>query len=528
MSTKGLLSITRPCSIDSTSPLLQTRAPHREGVHALVVPQQGPHVVGVDVDLREVLPGDAGLAVEAPGCEEEALQRVPRDGDVLRDLLPEPLMEDAEVAPRDVVEVLVVLLGDGPVRRAQPADRVPDAHRGRVVAALLHRVDVPDDVPVHVRDRHVRERGHVPLDAVRGAALPHGDVERGPAHVRLLTDPVREVLADPLPELDHAVRARLLDEVLDQRHERDVQHGDPRSLRSPHTKDFKSFRTSGIHSRRPFSAADSPAIFPTSSVTSSRNRVQCASVMYGAEVPTSLSAIVRISSRGPMPTAAWSLFFTNPRTSMFFLYPRVSSNFSTNSLLESFFSSCATSGGYARTSSSDIPLCSSRCFITDETFSTFFRSPSIAGISRGFAARNTRNALSPTPLMMIVPTSYCWTLSFRFWELSCPQMSGRFPFTRLRRWYCFGSRDQGTSLAKIRPSTPRNRTMSRPFSWRARFSSVSSMCLRRPTDSASIVLSTLPARDGMAGLTASGRTCRTRSAGPLPASSRSPRPRSSP
>src|SRR5213594_3693007 len=65
---------------------------------------------------------------------------------------------------------------------------------------------------------------NVPLDAVCGAPLPHGDVEGGPAHVRLLADPVREVLADPLPELDHAVRAGFLDEVLDQRHERDVQH----------------------------------------------------------------------------------------------------------------------------------------------------------------------------------------------------------------------------------------------------------------------------------------------------------------
>src|SRR2546425_12042831 len=125
MSTKGLLSITRPCSIDSTSFLLQAGAPHQERVHALVVPEEGPHVLGVDVDLREVLRRDAGLAVESAGREEEALERVPRHGDVLRDLFPEPLVEHAEVAPRDVVEVLVVLLRDRPVRGAQLADRVP-------------------------------------------------------------------------------------------------------------------------------------------------------------------------------------------------------------------------------------------------------------------------------------------------------------------------------------------------------------------------------------------------------------------
>src|SRR5207247_2359317 len=55
-------------------------------------------------------------------------------------------------------------------------------------------------------------------------ALPDRDVERGPPHVRLLPDPVREVLPDPLPELNHAVRARLLDQVLDQGHERDIEH----------------------------------------------------------------------------------------------------------------------------------------------------------------------------------------------------------------------------------------------------------------------------------------------------------------
>src|SRR3989475_5300228 len=212
MSTNGLLSTTRPCSRDSTSSLLQPRPAHDEGVHALVVPEEGPDVLGVDVDLREPLRGDPGLPVEPAGREEEALQGIPRDGDVLHDLLPEPLVEDAEVAPRDVVEVLVVLLGDRLVRGAQLPHGVSDPHRGGEVATLLHRVDVPDDVPVDVRDREVCERGHVPLDAVRGAALPDRDVEGGPPHVRLLPDPVREVLADPLPELNHAVRSRLLDE----------------------------------------------------------------------------------------------------------------------------------------------------------------------------------------------------------------------------------------------------------------------------------------------------------------------------
>src|SRR5256712_14105958 len=167
MSTNGLLSTTRPCSRDSTSSLLQPRPAHDDGVHALVVPEEGPDVLGVDVALREPLRGDPGLPVEPAGREEEALQGIPRDGDVLRDLLPEPLVEDAEVAPRDVVEVLVVLLGDDTIRTAEPPDGVPDAHRGREVAALLHRVDVADDVAVHVGDRHVRERGHVALDAVR-------------------------------------------------------------------------------------------------------------------------------------------------------------------------------------------------------------------------------------------------------------------------------------------------------------------------------------------------------------------------
>src|SRR5881296_577223 len=107
MSTKGLLSMTRPCSIDSTSPLLQAGPPHREGVDALVVPQERADVLRVDVDLREVLPRDPGLAVEAAGRKEQALERVPGHRDVLRDLLPEPLVEHAEVAPSDVVEVLV-------------------------------------------------------------------------------------------------------------------------------------------------------------------------------------------------------------------------------------------------------------------------------------------------------------------------------------------------------------------------------------------------------------------------------------
>src|SRR2546426_6853445 len=407
MSTNGLLSTTRPCSIDSTSPLLQAGPPHQEGVHALVVPQEGPDVLGVDVDLREPLPGDPRVPVEPAGREEEALEGVPRDRDVLRDLLPEPLVEDAEVAPRDVVEVLVVLLGDRLVRGAQLPDGVPDPHRRREVAALLHRVDVPDDVPVDVRDREVREGRHVPFDAVRRAALPDGDIDRGPPHVRLLPDPVREVLADPLPELDHPVRAGLFDEVLDERDERNVQHRDRAPSALHHTKDFSRFRTSGTHSRLAPSADVSPAILPTSAMTRSRNRSQCDSVMYAAEVPTSLNAIVMISSSGPTPTAVCSRFFTYARTSMFRLYPRVSSNFSTNNARESFFSSTATSGEYADRSASDIPRSSRRCFITIETVSTAFSTPCIFVTSSGFVVRKVRNALSPTPEMMIVPVSYC-------------------------------------------------------------------------------------------------------------------------
>ena len=213
---------------------------------------------------------------------------------------------------------------------------------------------------------------------------------------------------------------------------------------------------------------------------------------------------------------------------MFRLYPRVSSNFSTNRARVSFLSSSATSSGYPERSASDIPRCSNRCFITEETFSTLFSTPCMFDTSRGFVVRNVRNALSPTPEMMIVPTSYCWTLSIMFWPLSWLQMWFRFPFTRFRRRYCLGSRVHGTSLAKIRPSTPRKRTRSKPFSSRPRRSSVSSMCFRRPTDSASIVLSIFPARDGMAGLTASGRTSRTRPGGPPRASSHSPIARSSP
>src|SRR2546428_7587105 len=502
MSTNGLLSITRPCSMDSTSFLLEPGPAHQQGVHTLIVPQERHHVSGVDVDLREILRGDPCLAVEPAGRQQEAFERVPGHGDVLRDLLPEPLMEDAEVAPRDVVEVLVVLLGDDTIRTAEPPDGVPDAHRGREVAALLHRVDVADNVAVHVGDRHVRERGHVALDAVRRAALPDGDIERGPPHVRLLPDPVREVLADPLPELDPPVRAGLFDEVLDERDERNVQHRDRAPSALHHTKDFSRFRTSGTHSRLAPSADVSPAILPTSAMTRSRNRSQCDSVMYAAEVPTSLNAIVMISSSGPTPTAACSRFFTYARTSMFRLYPRVSSNFSTNNARESFFSSTATSGEYADRSASDIPRSSRRCFITIETVSTAFSTPCIFVTSSGFVVRKVRNALSPTPEMMIVPVSYCWMLIIMFWPLSWWQIWFRFPFTRFRSRYCPGSRVHGTSLAKIRPSTPRNRMMSNPFSSRARRSSVSSMCLRRPTDSASIVLFTLPARDGIADLTA--------------------------
>src|SRR5437899_7522604 len=124
ISTNGLLSGIRDS--DAISALsLDPRAAHDERVDALVVPQEGTHVVLVDVHLGHVLRGDLRLPAPSAGGEQEARERVPRHRDVLRDLLPEPLVEHAEVADRDVVSVLVVLVRYALVRRAHPADAQP-------------------------------------------------------------------------------------------------------------------------------------------------------------------------------------------------------------------------------------------------------------------------------------------------------------------------------------------------------------------------------------------------------------------
>src|SRR5881628_1481726 len=226
ISTNGLLSGIRDS--DAISALsLDPRAAHDERVDALVVPQEGTHVVLVDVHLGHVLRGDLRLPAPSAGGEEEAGERVPRDGDVLRDLLPEPFVEYAEIADRDVVHVFIVLVRHGLVRRTHPPDREPRPENRRDVAALAHRIQIPDDVPVDVRDRHVRERRNVAFGAEGGAGLPDGHVERGPSEVRLLAHAAREVVPDPLPELDDAVRPGLLDHVLDQGGERDVDHERP-------------------------------------------------------------------------------------------------------------------------------------------------------------------------------------------------------------------------------------------------------------------------------------------------------------
>src|SRR5712692_10001216 len=142
ISTNGLLSGIRDSDAISALPL-DPRPAHDERVDALVVPQKGAHVVLVDVHLGHVLRGDLRLPAPPAGREKEAGERVPRYGDVLRDLLPE------------------------------------------------------------------------------------GDVERGPSEVRLFAHAAREVVPDPLPELDDAVRPGLLDHVLNQGGESDVDHQGP-------------------------------------------------------------------------------------------------------------------------------------------------------------------------------------------------------------------------------------------------------------------------------------------------------------
>src|SRR5713226_896371 len=144
-STNGLLSGIRDSDAISAFPL-DPRPAHDERVDALVVPQEGAHAVLVDVHLGHVLRGDLRLPAPAARGEQEARQRVPRDRDVLRDLLPEALVEHAEVADRDVVDVLVVLVGHGLVRRTHSPDRETRPEDRRDVAALAHRVEVADDV----------------------------------------------------------------------------------------------------------------------------------------------------------------------------------------------------------------------------------------------------------------------------------------------------------------------------------------------------------------------------------------------
>src|SRR5437867_320144 len=70
--------------------------------------------------------------------------------------------------------------------------------------------------------------------------------------------------------------------------------------------------------------------------------VQCAGVMYGAVVPTSLYAMVTISWRGPGPTRGPSFDWRYCAISLFFLNSFVSPNFSTNRMRVSRFSSPAT------------------------------------------------------------------------------------------------------------------------------------------------------------------------------------------
>src|SRR5436190_1510580 len=229
ISTNGLLSWIR-ASAGISALSLDPRTPHDEGVDAFVIAQEGADVVLVAVHLDDVLGGDLRLAAPAAGREEEAGEGVAGDRHVLRDLLPEPFVEDAEIAHRDVVDVLVVLVRHGLIGGAHPADRETRAEDRRHVAALPHRVQVPDDVPIDVRDGHVRQGRHVPLDAEGRAALPDRDVEGRPSEVRLLPHPTREVVADALPELGDALGPGLLDHVLDQGSERDVDHGRPRDM----------------------------------------------------------------------------------------------------------------------------------------------------------------------------------------------------------------------------------------------------------------------------------------------------------
>src|SRR2546422_700241 len=115
---------------------------------------------------------------------------------------------------------------------ARPAEDegVPGPEDRGDVAALSHRVQVADHIAVDVRDRHVRERSHLALDAERCARFSDRHVERRPPEVRLLPHAAREVVPDPLPELDDPVGARLLDHVLDQGCEGHVDHEEPPAM----------------------------------------------------------------------------------------------------------------------------------------------------------------------------------------------------------------------------------------------------------------------------------------------------------
>src|SRR5438552_12406853 len=490
ISTNGLLSGIRDSNVISAFPL-DPRPAHDERVDALVVPQEGPHVVLVDVHLGHVLRRNLRLPAPAARREQVARERVPGDGDVLRDLLPEAFVEHAEVAHRDVVDVLVVLIGHGLVRGAQPADREPRTEDRRDVTALAHCVQIADDVAVDIRDRHVREGRDLPFDAEGRPGLAHGDIERRPSEVRLLPHAACEVVPDPLPELDDAVRPGLLDHVLDQGSERDVDHERPPA--SPHTNELSTCFRRARHSFSAFAATASPSRSRSFSMTIVRNRSQCAGVMYGAVVPTSLYAMVTISWRGPGPTRGPSFDWRYCAISLFFLNSFVSPNFSTNRMRVSRLSSPATASSYEARTSGVIGRDSNKWRTTIDVLTTFARTPCIFVISTGFVVRKTRNARSPTPEMMIVPASNCWTDIIMFCPLSWLQMWARLPLSKFSNRYSRGSSWFGIEDEKIRPSTPENIAMSRSFSSRARFSSVSRRSFGWPTVSAPIVLSSWPA-----------------------------------
>src|SRR6266508_5352871 len=80
ISTNGLLSGIRESAMLPVS--LDPRTAHHEGVDALVVPEQGPDVVFVDVDLCDVLRGNLRLPAPTARGEEVACEGVPRDGHV--------------------------------------------------------------------------------------------------------------------------------------------------------------------------------------------------------------------------------------------------------------------------------------------------------------------------------------------------------------------------------------------------------------------------------------------------------------